>query len=646
MAKKTFYITTAIDYVNSAPHVGHAYQKIAADVLARWNKLLGKEVFFATGTDEYGKKVAQTAKSLNKSPKEFTDEVAQKFIDAWKLLNINYDRFIRTTDKDHEKTVLEFVKKINEKGDIYKGKYSGYYCVGCETYYTEKDIPDKICPIHKKPLERVDEESYFFKLSKYQKYLLDLYKKNPDFVLPEERRNAIINRVKEGLQDLSITRTTFDWGIPFPLKRGHVIYVWFDALINYYSAINDKNKIKFWPADIHLLGPDNGWFHAVIWPAMLKAAGIEIPKKVFIHGFLTLNGQKISKSLGNTISPVELVQKYGCDTTRYFSLRQYPFGQDGDFSESALIDRHNNELANKLGNLVSRVSTLAEKYGIQKVPVKILSSKHIQNKVAEHLENLEFDKALNEIFAFIDQCNTFVQDKKPWEETCKDRKKILYELSNGIKDAAILLSPFIPETSEKIAKTFNFNISVEDLKNLLKVKKISKAEILFKKIDSPKPQSNQLSPTQSNKVNTTKTNQPFRTSDKDKSTNNLKTLETLDNNIQGIIKMDQIKYDDFAKVQMQVATIEKVEDIEGADKLYKLSIDLGSEKRTICAGVKQFYKKDELIGKQIIVVSNLEPRKMKGIESNGMLLAASNTDHSNVVLLTPDKKVDSGSKIS
>jgi methionyl-tRNA synthetase len=656
MTKKTFYVTTAIDYVNSAPHVGHAYQKIAADVLARWNKLLGKDVFFATGTDEYGKKVAQTAKSLNKSPKEFTDEVAQKFIDAWKLLNINYNRFIRTTDKDHEKTVLEFVKKINENGDIYKGKYSGYYCVGCETYYTEKDILDKICPIHKKPLERVDEESYFFKLSKYQKYLLNLYKKNPNFVLPDGRRNAIINRVKEGLQDLSITRTTFDWGIPFPLEKGHVIYVWFDALINYYSAINDKNKIKFWPADVHLLGPDNGWFHAVIWPAMLKAAGIEIPKKVFIHGFLTLNGQKISKSLGNTISPTELVQKYGCDTTRYFSLRQYPFGQDGDFSETALIDRHNNELANKLGNLISRVSALAEKYEIKKTPIKTLDTKILQRKVNEHMENLEFDKALNEIFSFIDKCNTFIQDEKPWEvrspqgvgeeresssKSESNSKKVLYELSNAIKDFSILLSPFIPETSEKIAKTFNFSISIKSLQTPLKPSKIKKAEILFKKIDVPITTS-QVQP--NNKDKSLSHKSPSKV---DVTANNSAPANNKVNKspIPGVINMSQIKYDDFAKVELKVATIKKVEDIEGADKLYKLEIDLGSEKRTICAGIKQHYKKEELAGKQIIVVTNLEPRKMKGIESNGMLLAASNDSHDKVVIISPDKKVDAGLKI-
>jgi len=482
MTNKTFYVTTAIDYVNAEPHVGHAYQKIVADALARWNKLQGKEVFFVTGTDEHGKKIANSAEKAGKSPKEFADEMVEKFKSAWKALNISYDRFIRTTDEDHKKVVSEIIEKVNKKGDIYKGKYEGYYCTACETYYTEKDLENGCCPVHKTKIEKLKEESYFFKLSKYQKFLLDLYKNNPEFVLPNERRNEISNRVKEGLQDLSITRTSFKWGIPFPLDKNHVIYVWFDALINYYTATREKGKEKFWPADIHILGKDNGWFHAVIWPAMLKSAGIELPKTVFIHGFLTFNGQKISKSLGNVISPIILAEKYGADSVRYFCLRNFPFanGEDGDFSERVLVDRHNNELADKLGNLVSRVSALAEKYGIEKSQSKTLDIKLTLNAVEKHFSNYELDKALNEIFAFIDKCNEHVQSKKPWET---HDKKVLYELSNAIKDIAILLSPFIPETSEKISRVFNFSISLKELSKPLAVSKIKKSEILFKKIE-------------------------------------------------------------------------------------------------------------------------------------------------------------------
>jgi len=479
MAK--FYITTAIDYVNAEPHIGHAYQKIVADVLARWNKLQGKEVLFVTGTDEHGKKVETSAKKAGKESKEFVDEVSQKFIKAWKALNINYDRFIRTTDPDHKKVVAEFIKKCDANGDIYLGDYEGYYCIGCEAYYTEKDCPDLICPIHKKPLEKIKEKTYFFKLSKYQDFLLDLYEKHPEFILPKFQRNQIISRVKEGLKDLSITRTSFDWGIPFPLDKKHITYVWFDALINYYTATREKNREDFWgKPTIHLLGKDNTWFHTVYWPAMLKSAGIELPKTVFNHGFLSFNGQKISKSLGNTISPVTLAEKYGADAVRYFCLRQFPFatGEDGDFSETALVDRHNNELANKLGNLVSRTSALAEKYGIKKFKDQDFEKTHLSkiksNKVGKLINNFELDKALNEIFSFIDLLNEYVQDEKPWENNdnpnrLENNRGVLYNLVVSVREIATLLEPFIPESAQKIQEIF-------------KTDKIKKAPILFKKI--------------------------------------------------------------------------------------------------------------------------------------------------------------------
>jgi len=479
--KQRFYVTTAIDYVNAEPHIGHAYQKIVADALARWHKLLGKEVLFVTGTDEHGKKIARAAEDAGKSPKEFVDEMSEKFKNAWNALNIKYDRFIRTTDKDHQKIVQEIITKVNERGDIYKGEYEGLYCVGCEAYYTEKDAPDFQCPLHKKSLENLKEESYFFRLSKYQKFLLELYKKNPEFILPKKSCNEVTNRVKEDLKDLSISRASFDWGIPFPLDKKHVTYVWFDALLNYYTATQSSEKLKkFWPADLHILGVDNTWFHTVYWPAMLKSANLPLPKTVFNHGFLTFNGQKISKSLGNAISPTTLVKKYGADTIRYFSLRQFPFasGDSGDFSEQALIDRHNNELADKLGNLVSRVSTLAEKYGLEEVDIHV-DTTAIYETVKREIENYELDKALNEIFAFIDTLNQLIQDRKPWET---QDKKDLYELVSGIKTVTILLSPFIPETAEKIAKTFNFKLTLEELEKPLKISKIKKSEILFRKI--------------------------------------------------------------------------------------------------------------------------------------------------------------------
>lgn len=607
---KTFYVTTAIDYPNAEPHIGHAYQKVVADILTRWHKLNNFDVFFLTGTDEHGKKIQESAEKAGKTPKDFVDSMSSKFKDSWTALNIHPDRFIRTTDKDHEKLVQEVIKKCYKKGDIYKGTYEGLYCTGCEAYYTEKDLIDGLCPLHKKPVDKLKEESYFFKLSKYEKYILDLYKKQPSFVLPDVRRHEMTNRVKEGLKDLSISRTSFTWGIPFPLDKKHITYVWMDALFNYISGAG--KKAEYWPADIHLLGKDNGWFHAVYWPAFLKSAGYELPKTVFIHGFLTVNGEKISKSLGNVISPKYLVEKYGADTIRYFIARNFVLGEDGDFSEKALVERHNNELANKLGNLISRVSALAEQHGI-KAPKKnkLPKIKSLEIEVVDSFSKLGLDKALNAIFAHIDRVNEFLQSHKPWETK---NKEDIYEAANAIKDISLLISPFIPETSEKISKIFNFDINIKQLGKPLKISKIQKAPVLFSKIEYIE------------KIENQKPNKPAK--------------------IQGIMTMSQIKYDDFAKLDLRVGTIEKAEDIDGADKLYKLQVDIGTEKRQILAGIKPYYKKEELVGKQIICIVNLEPRKMKGLESQGMLLAAGTDDKSTVVLISPEKKTQSGLKIS
>ncbi len=522
MTKKKFYVTTPIYYPSDIPHIGHAYTTIAADILARWHKIKGDDVFFLTGTDDHGKKIAQTAENAGKSPKEFTDELVPKFKEAWKKLNLRYDRFIRTTDKDHEKVVKKILKKVYDKGDIYLGEYEGYYCTECEAYYTEKDLVDGCCPIHKIKVERLKEESYFFKLSKYQKKLLELYEKNPEFVSPKNRRREVINRVKEGLRDLSISRTNFDWGVQLPFDKKHVCYVWFDALFNYYSATREKGKEKFWPADIHLIGKDILWFHAVYWPAFLISAGIELPKKIFAHGWWTFDKEKISKSRGKVINVDKLISIAGVDSARYFLLRATPFGDDGDFSEKALIDRHNNELANKLGNLVSRVSALAEKYGFDKKtrdqPLSLKWKKALENDkveyeemvrdinsdkdvirilkikqeegldglllsypqiidpvtkkfVKDYIESFQLDKALSIIFAYIDTCNEFLQLRKPWESSKKPeyRRWVLGEAVRAIREIAELLLPFIPESAEKIKKQFSAT-------------KIKKGEILFNKI--------------------------------------------------------------------------------------------------------------------------------------------------------------------
>lgn len=607
MAKEKFYVTTPIYYPNDIPHVGHAYTTVIADVLTRWNKLLGKDVFFLTGTDDHGKKIADAAKRQGLKPKEFVDKLIPKFKEDWKLLNVDYNKFIRTTDKFHEKVVQEMLQKSFDKGDIYKGEYEGLYCVDCEAYYTEKDLEGKNCPIHKKPVELIKEESYFFRLSKYQDKLLKLYEKNSGFVFPKSKKNEIINRVKEGLKDLSISRTSFDWGIPLPFDKKHICYVWFDALFNYYSAVKDE---KYWPADVHLIGKDILWFHSVYWPAFLMSVELELPKKIFAHGWWTFNKEKISKSRGKVLSVKELISIAGVDSARYFLCRATPFGDDGDFSEKALIDRHNNELANKLGNLVSRISGLIEKNGFEKNEDKLL--KKLKLKLIEkHFDNYEFDKVLNEIFAFIDICNEYVQKKKPWET--KD-KKVLYEVADSIKSIAILLWSFIPETSEKIAKQFGFKIEFDQIYTPLKISKIKKGEILFNKIEDFK--------VEKEKIN--KNEVP-----------------------EGIMTIKEVAFEDWTKLDLRVAEIKKVEDIEGADKLYKIELDVGKEigKRIICAGLKEYYSKNDLKGKRIIYFSNLTPRKMRGIESQGMLLAASTESHEKVVLIAPEKDIELGSRI-
>ncbi|MCH7568372.1 MAG: methionine--tRNA ligase [Nanoarchaeota archaeon] len=467
---KKFYITTAIDYVNAEPHIGHAFEKVIADALARWHRLQGEKVYFLTGTDENAQKNYQAAKEAKIPVKQFIDKNSKKFIELCDRLNISYDRFIRTTEKEHVKKVQEIFKKVYDKGEIYKGTYEGFYCTGCEGFKTERELVNGKCPEHNKKPTWLKEEAYFFKLSKYQKQLTKFI---DDYIIPKKRKKEILSRLKnEDLKDLSVSRQKLEWGIPVPIDKKHTIYVWFDALINYISG-SDNN----WPADVHVIGKDINWFHSVIWPAILISTKQELPKTLLVHGFLNLKGQKISKSLGNTTNPISLIEKYGSDSVRYSLLRCSTF-EDADYSEEILIERNNNELADKLGNLVSRVSALVEKYGIEKVDVNIHTSNIVED-FKESIERYELDKALNTIFAFIDTLNQWIQDKKPWET---HSKKDLYELVTGIRLIAILLSPFIPETSEKIAKTFNFKISLKELDKPLKIGKIKKSEILFKKI--------------------------------------------------------------------------------------------------------------------------------------------------------------------
>jgi methionyl-tRNA synthetase len=456
--KKTFFISTAIDYPSEKGHIGHALEKVQADVLARYKKLQGFDVWFSTGTDEHGRKIEKSAEKVNKKPQEFVDEISKNFKEISKVLNISYNDFIRTTEKRHKKVVQEIFNKIYEKGDIYKGKYKGLYCVECETYYLTKDLENNKCPVHKKSLEQIEEETYFFKLSKYQKALIEHIKNNKDFIIPQSRRNEILNRLKEPLQDLSISRKNVKWGIPLPINKDFTLFVWVDALINYLSTIdypNNKFK-KFWPADVHVIGKDIIWHHTVIWGSILLSAGLELSKTIFVHGFVTANGQKISKSLGNVIDPIELVKKYGTDPVRYYLLREIPTFGDGDFSIKRFEERYNSDLANGIGNLVARVLTLATKFRAPSTKNQISNNIQIQiNQTKKNYEKLmgEFKlyEALEEIWKLISFCDEYIEKEKPWGLT--DKKKLEEILSNllyCISEIADLIAPFLPETSEKI----------------------------------------------------------------------------------------------------------------------------------------------------------------------------------------------------
>jgi len=475
--KKKFQISTAIDYPSGVYHLGHAYEKIVTDVIARWKRLQGYDVHFSTGTDCHGLKIERAAEKAGKSPEKFVKEISDGFRELCNILNISYDDFIMTIEDRHKRVVTEILKKLEKNGDVYKGEYDGLYCVDCETYYTQREAEGEDCPIHKKPLEKIKEKSYFFKMSKYRDKLVKEIK-TKNLIWPEKKKNEILARLKGDLKDLSISRDKVSWGIPLPFEKGLTIFVWVDALINYLSTVDYPNKKfkEFWPA-VHVIGSDIVWHHTAIWFSILSSLGIELPK-VVVHGFINLKGEKLSKARGIRIDPVELAKKYGTDSLRYFLIRNVVFGDDGDFSEQVLIDRHNNELANKLGNLVSRVAGLAEKNGLQKCENRLIKKLNLK-KIEKLIEGYELDKALNEIFAFIDVCNEYVQSTRPWET--KD-KKVLYELVDSIKAIAILLWAFIPSTSERIASQFGFKIEYDEIGKDIEIGKIKKGEILFRKI--------------------------------------------------------------------------------------------------------------------------------------------------------------------
>ncbi|MCX8193871.1 MAG: methionine--tRNA ligase [Candidatus Pacearchaeota archaeon] len=606
MSKKSkkYYITTAIDYVNARPHIGHAFEKVLADAIARWNRLNGRGVFFLTGTDENAQKNAQAAKAAGMSTKQFVDKNVKAFIELCEKLNLSNDDFIRTTEPRHVKVAQEIFEKVYKKGDIYKGTYEGLYCYGCEAYKTEKDLVNGKCPEHPdREIATLKEEAYFFKLSKY-KTQVEKFVKN--YIVPEARKKEILSRLKEEeLRDLCVSRHGLDWGIDVPFDKKHKIYVWFDALINYISGSQGN-----WPADLHIIGKGINWFHSVIWPAMLISAGYELPSKLLVHGYLTIAGRKISKSYGKIIDPIELVEKYGADAVRYSLLRCSVF-EDSDYDEEILVERNNKELADKLGNLISRVTALVERYGLKKSDNKLLKKLKLK-EIEDHFNSFEIDKALALILDFVDACNSYIQENELWKT--HDKKK-LFELADSIKAIAILLWPFVPETSEKIARLLGFEIkNIKQIEKPLEIRKIKKSEILFKKIEFK--ESKEIKEVKAKEV------------EKEKMSN-------------------VVPYNEWQKLDLRVGKIIGVKPHPNADKLVLLEIDLGKElgKRTLVAGIKQYYNEKELKGKQCVVFTNLEPKEVRGVRSEGMILAAVNKDKSKVILIAPEKEIEPGSKV-
>jgi len=647
MTKPSFYITTPIYYPSDNLHIGHAYCTTIADSIARYRRAAGYDVLFLTGSDEHGQKIQRKAEEKGVTPIQYVDAIVANFKLLWEKLGISNDDFIRTSEKRHEKVVQEIMQKIYDQGDIYKKNYEGLYCVPCESYWLERQLVDGKCPDCGRPVEKMQEESYFFKLSKYQDRLLEYIEQNPDFIQPVSRRNEMINFIKQGLEDLCVTRTTFDWGIKVPFDDKHVVYVWFDALLNYFTGAgysSDEEKFKkFWPADIHLVGKEIVRFHSIIWPIMLMAMGAELPKQVYGHGWLVVEGDKMSKSKGNVIDPLGLIDEFGADAIRYFLLREINLGSDGNFSRDALITRINADLANDLGNLLHRTVSMIEKYHggkIHKTAVSEDLDKELIALASETVENykkamdkMEINAAIKGIWVLISRTNKYIDETAPWL-LAKDEAKaarleaVMYNLAEVLRIVAILITPFVPHTSPKIYTQLGLAIPAQFMLADAAWGGLADGTIVQKGAPIyPRIELNEEGVTVT--AATKKTAAPAPAA---KAVEQPKQEEK-----------EEISIDDFAKIDLRVATILTAERVPKTDKLMKLSVKIGDEERIIVSGIAQHYTEEQLVGRNVIVIANLKAAKLRGIESRGMLLAAS--DGQGNLVLADAPGIASGSKV-
>ncbi|CAM5213423.1 Methionine--tRNA ligase OS=Ureibacillus acetophenoni OX=614649 GN=metG PE=3 SV=1 [Ureibacillus acetophenoni] len=650
--KKTFYITTPIYYPSGKFHIGTAYTTVASDTMARYKRLRGFDVRFLTGMDEHGQKIQEKANEAGKHPQDYVNEIADAAKKLWAQMDISYDDFIQTTQERHVKSVEVIFQKFLDNGDIYKGEYEGWYCTPCESFYTETQLDNGNCPDCGRPVHKVKEESYFFNMKKYADRLLQYYEDNVEFIEPESRKNEMINNfIKPGLEDLSVSRTSFDWGIKVPGDPRHVIYVWVDALSNYITALgygsdNEELFNKYWPADVHVVGKDIVRFHTIYWPIFLMALDLPLPKKVFAHGFIMMKDGKMSKSKGNVVYPEMLIERYGLDATRYFLLRELPFGSDGVFSPESFVERTNFDLANDLGNLLNRTVSMMNKYFDGVIPTENLEATEFDAKLKEHaietkkkyeenMEKMQFSVVLADVWSLVSRTNKYIDETAPWvlakdEENKSKLASVMANLAESLRYIAVMLQPFMTSAPKKIAEQLGLSDNyltwdtIKEFGNVIpeKTKVVEKGIPIFPRLDAEEEIS-YIREQMRSSVKTTQTEEEKATPE--------------------VPEVEEITIDDFQKVDLRVATVIACEPVPKADKLLKLQVDLGYEKRQVVSGIAQHYKPEELIGQKVIVVTNLKPVKLRGELSQGMILAGSNDGFLSVA--TVDSKLENGAKV-